>query len=84
MKEAIHAKAVELFKNSVDSGDKVKRNASKLAFIDATRRFSDSFISLSADLERYERDAAVAAKEFSEFVFGWSTEEIVKVIKDAG
>lgn len=84
MNEASHVKAVELFKKSVGAGEKVKRNASKLAFIDATRRFSDSFISLSADLERYEKDAALAAKEFSDFVFGWSTEEIVKVIKDAG
>jgi hypothetical protein len=79
-----HDQAVSLFRKSIEAGNKVKRNASKLAFMDATRRMADAVILAGVQLESYEREAQAAAIEFSKFVNGWSTSEIVKVIEDAG
>jgi hypothetical protein len=75
--------ALELFRLSIAAGEKVKRNASKLAWLDATRRMGDAVIAFEADLARYETDAKAAAQRFSDYVTGWTTEDIVKVIKAA-
>lgn len=76
-------KASELFKASVAAGEKVKRNAHKLAWMDATRRMADVVISSESQLAQYERDAKAAAKTFSDFVTGWSTEDVVAAIGGA-
>lgn len=76
-------KAVELFQASIKAGEKVKRNAQKLAWMDATRRMSDVVISCEPQLAQYEIDAKKAAEDFSSFVNGWPTDEIVAVIAAA-
>lgn len=76
-------KAVNLFQASVAAGDKVKRNASKLAFMDATRRMADYVLAFEGQLEVYRLEAQDAAKAFSDFVMGWPTAEIVFVIESA-
>lgn len=72
--------ATALYCASMEAWDKVKRNADKLAWMDATRHMGDVVIALEADLARYEAEAKEAASKFAAAVTGWSAEDIVAAI----
>lgn len=78
-------RAIELYKVNIAAQMKVRRNASKLAWLDATRRQADVVIARSEDLTRYEKEAADASNAFCEFVIQNDlTDNVVEIMLKAG
>lgn len=76
--------AIELYKVNIAAQNKVKRNASKLAWLDATRRQADVVIASGVDLAQYEQDALEAANAFAAFVTeNELTRSVVEIISAA-
>ena len=83
MDNAARSELVELYKASIGTATKVKRNADKLAFMSMTKNNAFAFEQYGDQLAGYEAEAKKARDAFARAVFGLPAATVVSIITEA-
>lgn len=74
---------INLYKSSLSTATKVKRNADKLAFMSMSKNNMFAFETYGDQLAAYEADAKKARDAFAKAAFTLSAQEVVSIITEA-